>query len=294
MPTKDNVFYKETEAAAMSIKITATSTCDLPPDLVERHQITIVPLYVSYGGDTYRDGVDAAPEDIFRHVEGGGALPSTSAVNIADYQALFAELSPKYDAVLHITIGSEFSCCYQNALVAAADFPNVHVVDSRNLTVGQGLLVLEAARAAERGDSVEDVLAMLEELSGKVDTTFVVDKLDYLAKGGRCSSVVALGANLLKLKPCIVLADGSMSVGKKYRGAFDKVLSDYVLDQLTGKDVNRDRIFVVHTRCDPAIPEAVCDLVGQFGFHEVLTAVAGSTISCHCGPNTLGVIFLRK
>lgn len=278
----------------MSIKITATSTCDLPPDLVERHQITIVPLYVSFGGDTYRDGVDAAPEDIFRHVEGGGALPTTSAVNIADYQALFAELSPKYDAVLHITIGSEFSCCYQNALVAAADFHNVHVVDSRNLTVGQGLLVLEAARAAERGDSVEDILVMLEELSGKVDTTFVVDKLDYLAKGGRCSSVVALGANLLKLKPCIVLADGSMTVGKKYRGAFDKVLSDYVLDQLAGKDVDLDRVFVVHTRCDPAIPEAVCSMVRQFGFHEVLTAVAGSTISCHCGPNTLGVIFLRK
>ena len=245
----------------MPIKITATSTCDLPPDLVERHQITIVPLYVSYGGDTCRDGVDAGPEDIFRHVEGGGALPTTSAVNIADYQALFAELSPKHDAVLHITIGSEFSCCYQNALVAAADFSNIYVVDSRNLTTGQGLLVLEAARAAERGDCVEDILAMLEEQAGKVDTTFVVDKLDYLAKGGRCSSVVALGANLLKLKPCIVLADGSMTVGKKYRGAFDKVLPDYVRDQLTGKDVNQDRVFVVHTRCDPAIPEAVCDLV---------------------------------
>ncbi|MCI9367181.1 MAG: DegV family protein, partial [Oscillospiraceae bacterium] len=111
---------------------------------------------------------------------------------------------------------------------------------------------------------------------------------------GRCSSVVALGANLLKLKPCIVLADGRMTVGKKYRGAFDKVLPDYVLDQLTDKSVSHDRIFVVHTRCDPAIPEAVCAMVRQFGFREVLTAVAGSTISCHCGPNTLGIIFLRK
>lgn len=278
----------------MSIKITATSTCDLPAELLEQYQITMAPLYVSFGGNTYKDGLDASPEDIFRHVEDGGQLPTTAAVNIADYQKLFAELSPKYDSVLHITIGSEFSCCYQNALVAAEEFSNVYVVDSRNLTVGQGILAIEAAEAARRGDSVEDILAMLEQMAGQVDTTFVVDKLDYLAKGGRCSSVVALGANLLKLKPCIVLADGKMTVGKKYRGAFEKVLSDYVLDQLAGKNVNQDRIFVVHTRCAPEVPEAVCDMVRQFGFREVLTAVAGCTISCHCGPNTLGIIFLRK
>ena len=278
----------------MSIKITATSTCDLPPELLERYQITMVPLYVSFGGNTYQDGVDASPEDIFRHVEAGGQLPTTSAVNIADYQELFSQLSPKYDSVLHITIGSEFSCCYQNALVAAEEFPNVYVVDSRNLTVGQGLLVLAAAQAAERGDSMEDILKLLEDLTGRVDTTFVVDKLDYLAKGGRCSSVVALGANLLRLKPCIVLADGRMTVGKKYRGAFDKVLPDYAQDQLSGKNVDLGRVFVVHTRCDPSIPESMCRMMQQFGFREVLTAVAGCTISCHCGPNTLGVIFLRK
>ena len=278
----------------MSIKITATSTCDLPPELLERYQITMVPLYVSFGGNTYQDGVDASPEDIFRHVEAGGQLPTTSAVNIADYQELFSQLSPKYDSVLHITIGSEFSCCYQNALVAAEEFPNVYVVDSRNLTVGQGLLVLAAAQAAERGDCMEDILKLLEDLTGRVDTTFVVDKLDYLAKGGRCSSVVALGANLLRLKPCIVLADGRMTVGKKYRGAFDKVLPDYAQDQLSGKNVDLDRVFVVHTRCDPSIPESMCRMMQQFGFREVLTAVAGCTISCHCGPNTLGVIFLRK
>ena len=278
----------------MSIKITATSTCDLPPQLLERHQITMVPLYVSFGGSTFRDGVDAGPEDIFRHVEGGGQLPSTAAVNIADYQTLFSDLSPRYDQVLHITIGSEFSCCYQNALVAAEEYSNVHVVDSRNLTVGQGILALAAAEAAERGADIQEILALLEDMIPRVDTTFVVDKLDYLAKGGRCSSVVALGANLLRLKPCIVLADGRMTVGKKYRGAFDKVLPDYAQDQLSGKNVDLDRVFVVHTRCDPSIPESMCRMMQQFGFREVLTAVAGCTISCHCGPNTLGVIFLRK
>ena len=278
----------------MSIKITATSTCDLPPELLERYQITLVPLYISFGGRTYRDGVETGPDDIFRHVEDGGALPTTAAVNIADYQALFAQLSPRYDAVLHITIGAEFSACYQDACVAAEDFPNVYVVDSRNLTTGQGLLVLEAAEAAERGESVQDILARLDSLIDKVDTTFVVDKLDYLAKGGRCSSVVALGANLLKLKPCIVLADGKMTVGKKYRGTFDKVLPDYVRDQLDGKQVRTERAVIVHTRCDPAIPAAVEQVVREYGFREIIHTVAGSTISCHCGPNTLGVLFLRK
>lgn len=277
----------------MSIKVTATSTCDLPPELLARYQIGVVPLHVSFGGNTYRDGVDADPEDIFRHVEGGGQLPSTAAVNIGEYQELFAELSPKYDHVIHIPIGSGFSSCYQNARVAAQEFPNVHVVDSQNLSSGQGLVVLEAAIAADRGDGIQDILAMLEGAVTRADTTFVVDKLDYLAKGGRCSSVVALGANLLKLKPCINLVDGKMSVGKKYRGAFEKVLPDYVRDQLAGKNVNLDRVLVTYTRCDPAIPQAVCAMVREYGFREVYTCVAGSTITCHCGPNTLGILFNR-
>ena len=278
----------------MSIKITATSTCDLPPELLERYQITIVPLYVSFGGNTYRDGVDTGPDDIFRHVEESGKLPSTAAVNIADYQALFAGLSPKYDAVLHIPIGSGFSACYQNACIAAEDFPNVYVVDSRNLSSGHGLVVLEAAEAARRGESVQDILTMLDGIMDKVDTTFVVDKLDYLAKGGRCSSVVALGANLLKLKPCIVLTDGKMTVGKKYRGAFDKVLPGYVRNQLDGKEIRKDHAFITYTRCDPAIPAAVEQVVREYGFREIHHVTASSTISCHCGPNTLGVLFIRK
>lgn len=279
----------------MSIKITATSTCDLPLEVLERHQITLVPLYVSFGGHTYQDGQDVGPEDIFRHVEAGGALPTTAAVNIDDYQQRFAQLSSQYDAVLHITIGQEFSSCYQNACVAAEDFSNVYVVDSRNLSTGQGLLVLAAAEAAQRGECAEDIVALLNALADRVDTTFVVDKLDYLAKGGRCSSVVALGANLLKLKPCIVLTDGKMAVGRKYRGGFEKVLGDYVEEQLAGKDVCKERVAVVHTRCDPAIAAAIREkLAAQYGFQEVLDCVAGSTISCHCGPNTLGVIFLRK
>ena len=279
----------------MSVKITATSTCDLPAELLARYDISVVPLYVSFGGKTCRDGVDAGPEDIFRHVERGGQLPSTAAVNIDDYQKLFAELSPQYDAVLHITIGAEFSCCYQNALVAAEDFPNVYVIDSRNLTVGQGLLVLEAAEAAERGMSAPDIVKRVESLLDKVDTTFVVDRLDYLVKGGRVPSLVAMGANLLRLKPSIVLSGGKMGVGKKYRGTFEKALDDYAADLLAGGDADLSRAFVVHSRCDnAAIVPAMVEKVRAAGFREVSEAFAGCTISCHCGPNTLGVIFMRK
>ena len=181
--------------------------------------------------------------------------------------------------------------------------------DGRGLahqTLGSVIVALEEGECSAGIDSLGGVagatkvafgggvVASLQGSIGGVDVGYLeVDKLDYLAKGGRCSSVVALGANLLKLKPCIVLADGKMTVGKKYRGAFDKVLPDYVRDQLAGKDVRTDRIIIVHTRCNPAIPAAVEQVVREYGFREVIHTVAGSTISCHCGPNTLGILFLR-
>lgn len=278
----------------MAIKLISDSTCDLTPELLERYDITLAPLYVTQDGVTRRDGVDIHPQDIFDHVAAGGSLPSTSAVNIADYQELFAKYAQEYDAVIHFNIGQSFSACHQNAVIAAEDFGNVYVVDTRNLTMGQGLLVVEAAEAARRGMAAQDIVEMVNSLIDKVATTFVVDRLDYLAKGGRCSSVVALGANLLKLKPCIVLSDGKMAVGKKYRGVFDKVLLDYVQDQLGSGDYRRDRCVIVHAACKPETVAAVQAVVDEYGFDEVIVAEAGCTISSHCGPNTLGVLFLKK
>ena len=278
----------------MAIKLISDSTCDLTPELLERYDITLAPLYVTQDGVTRRDGVDIHPQDIFDHVAAGGSLPSTSAVNIADYQELFAKYAQEYDAVIHFNIGQSFSACHQNAVIAAEDFGNVYVVDTRNLTMGQGLLVVEAAEAARRGMAAQDIVEMVNSLIDKVATTFVVDRLDYLAKGGRCSSVVALGANLLKLKPCIVLSDGKMAVGKKYRGVFDKVLLDYVRDQLGSVDYRRDRCVIVHAACKPETVAAVQAVVDEYGFDEVIVAEAGCTISSHCGPNTLGVLFLKK
>ena len=280
----------------MSIKITSDSTSDLSPALLEQYDITVLPLYVTMGEQTCRDGVDARPEDLFAYVERTGSLPTTAAVNVADYHDCFAQFSPRHEAVIHITISSDFSSCYQNACVAAEGFSNVYVVDSRNLSTGHGLVVLEAALAAQRGEQPEAIVAHLNEVAGQVEASFVVDKLDYLVKGGRCSSAAALGANLLKLKPCIEVVDGRMKVGKKYRGNYDKVLLQYVRERLDGRDdLALDRIFVTHTPCRPETVEAVkAEIQTDSPFSEIIETTAGCTISSHCGPNTLGILFLRS
>ena len=280
----------------MSIKITSDSTSDLSPTLLEQYDITVLPRYVTMGEQTCQDGVDARPEDLFAYVERTGSLPTTAAVNVADYHDCFAQFSPRHEAVIHITISSDFSSCYQNACVAAEGFSNVYVVDSRNLSTGHGLVVLEAALAAQRGEQPEAIVAHLNEVAGQVEASFVVDKLDYLVKGGRCSSAAALGANLLKLKPCIEVVDGRMKVGKKYRGNYDKVLLQYVRERLDGRDdLALDRIFVTHTPCRPETVEAVKAEIQTYApFSEIIETTAGCTISSHCGPNTLGILFLRS
>ena len=280
----------------MSIKITSDSTSDLSPTLLEQYDITVLPLYVTMGEQTCQDGVDARPEDLFAYVERTGSLPTTAAVNVADYHDCFAQFSPRHEAVIHITISSDFSSCYQNACVAAEGFSNVYVVDSRNLSTGHGLVVLEAALAAQRGEQPEAIVAHLNEVAGQVEASFVVDKLDYLVKGGRCSSAAALGANLLKLKPCIEVVDGRMKVGKKYRGNYDKVLLQYVRERLDGRDdLALDRIFVTHTPCRPETVEAVKAEIQTYApFSEIIETTAGCTISSHCGPNTLGILFIRS
>ena len=278
----------------MAIKITSDSTCDLSAELLERYQVSLLPLCVNLGDQSYYDGESIVPADIFAYVSKTGQLPTTSATNISTYMDFFAPLAEQYEAVIHINIGSGFSSCHQNARLAAEEMDNVYVIDSCNLSTGQGLVVIEAALAAERGEKAEDIVAMLSDLTGRIDTSFVVDKLDYLVNGGRCSSAAALGANLLNLKPCILLADGKMGVGKKYRGNWAKVLPGYAQDRLNGKDVCKDRVFITYTSCPPEVVDTLRSYLLGLGFGEVLETVAGSTITSHCGPNTLGVLFIRK
>ena len=280
----------------MKIKILSDSTCDLSQQILEQHNISLIPLTVVKDGQQYKDGVSITPSDIFAHVAAGGDLCSTSANSVGEYADEFAKYAKEYDGVLVINLGSGFSSCYQNACIAASDFDNVKVVDSQNLSTGQGLVVLEACRLAKECASLEELQEKVQAFTEKVEASFLVDKLTYLAKGGRCSSVAALGANLLNLKPCIDVKDGKMGVSKKYRGKYIKCLTSYVQERLEGReDIRRDVVFVTMTSVEPDEYAAVLEAVKQYGqFETVYETLAGCTVSCHCGPGTLGVLFVRK
>ena len=278
------------------IKITTDSTCDLPRELLERYNITVTPLGIIKAGKLYQDGVDIRTGDIAAHVDAGGEITTTNAVNVADYEELFRRLMEEYDTVIHLNIGMGFSSCHQNARLAAEEVDGVYVVDSANLTVGHGMLVLAAAEAAEAGKSVTEILAMLEEMIPRVETSFVLDRLDYMKKGGRCSAVTLLGANLLRLRPCIEVRDGKMGVGKKYRGSFDKCVCEYITDKIGNRsDLELRRVFITHSGVsEESVQKAVETVQKLQPFEEICVTRAGCTVSSHCGPGTLGVLYIRK
>ena len=281
---------------SMRYQITSDSTCDLSPEQLEQYNIRLLPLYVSMDGKTLRDGVDVKPDDIYAHVSAGGSLPQTAAVNLADYVRAFTELSKKNDFVIHVCISLDFSCCYQNAKLAAADFDNVYVVDSRNLSTGHGLVVLEAERMAREGMAPDDIVAALHDLTGRVEASFILDRLDYMKKGGRCSAVTLLGANLLRLRPCIEVRDGKMGVGKKYRGSFDKCVCEYITDKIGNRsDLELRRVFITHSGVSEETVQKAVETVQKLQpFEEICVTRAGCTVSSHCGPGTLGALYSRK
>ena len=282
----------------MHVKICADSTCDLSPELVERYHISITPLYIVKDGVSYADGIDIRPQDIYDHVAAGGDICSTSAVSVSDYEAFFRRQLEDCDELVHFHISSEMSACWQNACIAAAEVGNVYPVDSRNLSTGIGQLVIEAALMAETGNYTgAEIRAAMNEKREKLDVSFVLETLAYLRKGGRCSAVAALGANLLGLKPCIEVKNGKMGVGKKYRGKMDRCLAQYVRDRLAGRDdIALDRIFITDsgnfTDEERMAVEAVVRECQPF--REVLHTQAGCTISNHCGPGTLGILYFHK
>jgi len=280
----------------MKIKIISDSTCDLSAQLIAENNITLTPLTVVKNDEQFKDGVTITPADIFAHVAAGGDLCSTAANSIGEYADVFEKYSADYDGILVITIGSGFSACYQNACLAAEDFPKVRVVDSQNLTTGQGLVVLKACELAKTATDLDALAEELHAYTEKVEASFVVDKLDYLVKGGRCSSAAALGANLLNLKPCIEVKGGKMAVGKKYRGNFSKSLVNYAKERLEGRDdIDTETLFITRTVIDEDAYAAVKEAVSQHSnFKNVYETTAGCTISCHCGPGTMGIIFVRK
>ena len=281
----------------MPVKITSDSTCDLSQAILEKYDIELLPIPVTLGERTGLDGVDVSPDDVCAYVAGSGMLPKTTAVNPAGYADFFRPWVEKGCDVVHFSLGAGFSSTYRNAVLAAEEFENVFVVDSANLSSGQGLLVVLGAELAAQGRSAEEIQAICTQTAPRVEASFVIDTLDFLYKGGRCSALAAFGANVLKIKPCIEVRDGLMTPAKKYRGRIDKVTLEYVDDRLLGRDdIDKSRIFVTHTQCPRETVEKVVARVKELApdAGEILETDAGATVTTHCGPNTLGVLFIRK
>ena len=282
---------------SQSIRISADSTCDLGPALVEKYQIRILPLHVNLEDKSFFDGVDIQPDDIYQTYHEKKILPKNAAGSIGEYTDLFTELTADGSAVIHFSIGSSLSASNNNARLAAEDFENVYVIDTQNLSTGSGLLVLAAHDRMTAGMPAAQIAEEVAALVANSHASFVIDTLEFLHKGGRCSALAMLGANMLQLKPCIAVdnqAGGKMGVAKKYRGSLDKALEMYVKDQLADRtDLDLKRVFITHSGISEERIAAVKALIAQYAnFEEILVTRAGCTVSSHCGPNTLGVLFM--
>jgi len=281
----------------MRVKITADSTCDLPKELIEKYNIGITPLYIIKDDKPYKDSIEITVSDVFDYVESGKGITRSNAINVSEYQEYFTEWLKDCDAIIHINLSSQISACNQSAQIAAEDFDNVYIIDSKSLSTGSGQTVIEAAILAESGMEPKEIVEKLEAFIPKVNTSFVIGTLKYLKLGGRCSSLAALGANLLKLNPCIEMINGKMEVGKKYRGSFDKIILQYVEDRLAGKDdIDLKRIFVTYppTMSQEIIDKIVEKVKSIQDFEEVICSTAGCVISTHCGPICAGILYYHK
>ena len=279
----------------MKIRFSADSTCDMSAAFIEKYQVKVIPLCVELEGKLYRDGENITPDMIIQSVNGGAALPKTSAINTAEYQTVFKELLEDCDAVFHFNISSEFSSCHQNARLAAEGLP-VYCVDSRNLSSGIALVLAEVADRIEAGMTPEAIMAEMDAICARADVSFIVDRLDYLYKGGRCSMVAMLGANALHLRPCIEVSGGKMAVGKKYRGTYERCVKQYLTDRLKDRDaLSTKRVYITHTGLPQSTLELIRSIVKEaIAFDEVYETRAGCSITSHCGENTFGILMMRK
>jgi len=278
----------------MKIAISAESTADLTKELMKEYDIHTVPFQVLLGENEYKDG-EIAPTDIFEYVKKNKILPKTSAINEMGYAEYFSGLLKGYDAVVHITLSSGLSSSYSNAEKASKNIDNVYVIDSKSLSTGIGLLVLYASKLAREGKSAEEIYSLTLEQVNKVQASFVIDKLDYLYKGGRCSALSLFGANLLSIHPQIVLSEGKMKVHRKYRGKMEKVVTNYCADTIDEfADANLDMAFITYTTATDEMISIARTALESKGFRNIYETKAGATISSHCGENTLGILYLKK
>ena len=278
------------------VVITADSTCDLSPELLERYHVRILPLIVSLGDESFRDGVDFTPDDLYRRFRTDGTLPKTAAPSVQDFLDFFTPLTEQGYDVVHLDISAELSGTFRAATLAAQQLRGVYTVDSRSLSAGVGLLCIEAAECAARGMCAYEIADHLNALRDKVDTSFVLDTLEFMWKGGRCTGVAALGANLLQLKPALEVKDGRLTVYKKYRGSIQNVYKKYLTERLSGKTIRPGHMFIAESGdVDPAAVAELEALVRELvPAAELHLTRAGCTVSSHCGPKTLGVLFINE
>lgn len=280
----------------MSIRITTDSTCDLG-ESIQKRGIGVVPLSVILGPKTYKDGIDIVPQDIFSYVAKTNELPKTAAPSIGNYEDFFRPYVENGDTVIHFNISSKSSSSYSSAVGAAKLFGDkVHIVDSKALSSGQGLLVMKACDLAEEGKSAEEIVNTVNILRDKVNTSFIPDRLDYLFKGGRCSRMQMYGANILKIHPMITMVDGQLTVKKKVRGSMEKCIVSYIEDLYEQyPKYDKTRCFITHSNADESVVEVAKARTKElFSFDEILETTAGSIITSHCGRNTLGLLFIAE
>lgn len=281
------------------IKIVSDSTCDLSKELVEKHDIQIVPLHILLGEKEYLDGVEISPDEIYAWADQNEDTPKTSAVGFEEAADVVKQIVGTDDEMIIFTISGKMSTTGNvfRMIVEELELEDkVSVIDSENLSTGIGLMVLKAADMVKEGKSRTEICQNIDELKGKVQASFVVDMLTYLHRGGRCSSVAALAGGVLKLHPKIVVADGSMSADKKYRGKMEKAIMDYAQDmEAVLKEADFERVFITHSGCEQEIIDKVYAYLKDMNYYkEILITRAGGVISSHCGYGTLGVIYLKK
>lgn len=280
----------------MKIKITADSTIDLTPELIEKYDIAILPLVVNLGDDTYYDGVDIKPDDIYKYFDETGNLPKTGARSPEDFKDFFKKYLDEGYEVVYIGIGSDLSCTFQNASLAAQELENVYPVDSACLSSGSGLLALYAAELAKTGKySAKEIAEKVAKRVPHVQASFVIEKLKFLHKGGRCSMLSVLGANLLKIKPCIQVVNGKNAVTRKYFGNMINCVKKYAEDTLnTFNTPDHTRVMITYSTATEEMIQTAKSVLEQYGkFKEILVTQAGSVINSHCGKNTLGVLYIN-
>lgn len=281
----------------MSIKISTESAIVVPEEYKSKYGVSVLPLHIIYGEQSFDDGVNITGEDILSRYKENGELPTTSACSIGEYTDYFAALTADGGEVVHFAMSSGISSTYRNACLAAESFEGVRVVDTLNITAGAGLLVIRACEMAENGYSAKEIVRRSEENKGKIRTSFIIDTLEFLRKGGRCSSLAALGANILGIKPSVEVRDGKMQTAKKFRGKYSACLLKYAASCFDGvENIDPARVFIEHA---PGVsPEQIEEIRREIRrycrFDEAPEVNTTPTIICHCGPGTVGVQFMVK